>query len=70
METGDSVKLKAFRDKEITRRFVAFRDNRVLVCCESEYLISVRENRKPECIAFLRSDMISGETRKARRAAG
>jgi len=68
METGDNVKLRAFKNKEIVRRFVAFRGDRVLVCSETEYLVSIQENRKPECIAFLRGDLISTTTKSARRA--
>lgn len=65
---GDLVKLKAFGNREIVRRFVGFKRDRVWVCSEEEFQAAEREKRKPECIAFLRSDVIPAE--KSRRANG
>lgn len=62
---GDLLKLRAFGNREIVRRFVGLKRDRVLVCSEEEFQAAEREKRKPECIAFLRSDVIpAGKSRR------
>lgn len=60
LKRGETVRLQAYGDREIARRFVAATEVTVYVCTDSEYKAAAREGREPRCVGFSIDYVIGG----------
>lgn len=61
LKVGERVRLRAFGNREIVRRFVGRDGATVHVCSEEEYEAASKAKRAPECIGFPEKDLIEGD---------
>ncbi len=57
---GETIRLQAYGDQEITRRFVAATDVAVYVCTDGEYEAAAHDEREPRCVGFPKECVIGG----------
>ena len=78
LKMGALIKVRAFGGKEIVRRFIAKQNATILICSDEEYESARREKRKPLCVGFPLSDVITadaeprnvGRSRRSKRVRG
>jgi hypothetical protein len=59
LKAGALIKVRAFGGKEIVRRFIARQNGTILICSDEEYQSARREKRRPLCVGFPFSDLIT-----------